>query len=284
MSRHKAATPTSLRLPHRRLDWMIPRPRFPHLRRGTSKQQGSRGATHPLRMQYSGMASEARAQELDWIRNRGVYEKRPRAEMLAGGARAITLKWIDTDKGDARRPNYRSRLVAREIKAAREPHELPGAAELFSGMPPLESVKALCSLFVSRAYEGEDMCLATYDSSRAHFYGTPLRRLWVELPPEDAVGDKGPVVGLLKRTMYGTVDASARWQSDYAALLTQEGFQQGRSNPSIFWHQMKDIRLLCHGDDFMVVCSSASRLWFEKVLLFQCLYYQQNLLSGHQLK
>ena len=166
----------------------------------------------------------------------------------------------------SRRPNYRSRLVAREIKAARKPHELPGAAELFSGMPPLEAVKALCSLFVSRAHGGEDLCLATYDISRAHFYGVPTRRLWVELPPEDTVGDKEPMVGLLKRTRYGTVDASARWQSDYAGLLTQEGFQQGKSNPAIFHHPKKDIRLLCHGDDFMVVCPSTSRVWFERVL------------------
>eukprot|EP00972_Heterocapsa_arctica_P039280 5786548-Heterocapsa_arctica.AAC.1 len=46
-----------------------------------------------------------------------------------------------------------------------------------------------------------------------------LRVGWVELPDEEKIGDKEPMVGLLKKTMYGTVDASARWQSDYASLL-----------------------------------------------------------------
>ena len=56
---------------------------------------------------------------------------------------------FDTDKGDADRPNYRSRLVVREIKKAMKKSDVPFAAELFSGMPLLESVKALFSLWSS---------------------------------------------------------------------------------------------------------------------------------------
>ena len=60
----------------------------------------------------------ARQEELEWCRGRGVWEKVTRSEMLMGGKKAVTLKWIDTNKGDALQPRYRSRLVAREIKKA----------------------------------------------------------------------------------------------------------------------------------------------------------------------
>eukprot|EP00971_Amphidinium_carterae_P195682 3883398-Amphidinium_carterae.1 len=57
------------------------------------------------------------------------------------------MKWVDTDKGDATRPNYRSRLVCREVKKAKRPQLK--ASELFSSMPPLEAIQTLCSLFMS---------------------------------------------------------------------------------------------------------------------------------------
>ena len=48
----------------------------------------------------------------------------------------LTLTRVDVD-----RPNYRSRLVAREIKKGMKKSDVPSAAEHFSGTPPLESVK-----------------------------------------------------------------------------------------------------------------------------------------------
>ena len=60
-----------------------------------------------------------------------------------GSRKAMLLRWIDTDKGDAGRPNYR------DIKKATKKSGVPTAAELLTRMPTLESVKALFSLFVS---------------------------------------------------------------------------------------------------------------------------------------
>ena len=63
---------------------------------------------------------------------------------------------------------------------------VPSAAELLSGMPPLESVKALTSLFVSHNQETNGKrTLAMYDISRAHFHGVPVRRVFAELPDEE---------------------------------------------------------------------------------------------------
>ena len=101
--------------------------------------------------------------------------------MDAEGAKAVSLRWVGTDKGDAGRPNYKSRLVVREIKKALKKSDVHSAAELFSGISALETVKAPLSLFVSHNQEEEKgkRTLAMYDISRAHFHGVPVRSvLW----------------------------------------------------------------------------------------------------------
>ena len=75
----------------------------------------------------------------------GVWEPVFRNDLEAEGAKSVSLRQIDTDIRDADRPNYRSRMVLREIQKATEKLDVPSAAELFSGMPPLESEKStLC--------------------------------------------------------------------------------------------------------------------------------------------
>ena len=95
------------------------------------------------------------------------------------GAKARPCVASQTDKVDADRPNYRSRLLVREIKRAMKKSDVPCAAELFSGMPPLENV-----LFVANTQEEakSKLSLAMYDISLAHFHGVPVRRVFVELP------------------------------------------------------------------------------------------------------
>ena len=48
----------------------------------------------------------------------------------------LKLKWIDTNKGDERLFNIRSRLVCTEIRRR-------GMEAIFSATPPLESLRAL---------------------------------------------------------------------------------------------------------------------------------------------
>ena len=74
------------------------------------------------------------------------------------------------------------------------------------------------SLFVSHSQKEANgtRILAMYDISRAHFHGVPVRSLFVELPDaekERLASEEGSQlehVGLLRKCMYGTVDASAR--------------------------------------------------------------------------
>ena len=123
---------------------------------------------------------QARREEVQWCRGVGVWDPVLRKDMNAEGAKTASLRWFDTDKGDAARLNYRSRLVVQEIKKVMKRSGFLSAAELLSGMPLLESVKAFfsLSLFVSHTQEEAKgkRVLAMYDISRAHFHGTPVRR------------------------------------------------------------------------------------------------------------
>ena len=58
------------------------------------------------------------------------------------GKAPIGTRWIDINKGDEKAPEYRSRLVAQEIK--RDKRE-----DLFAATPPLEAKKILFSLAVT---------------------------------------------------------------------------------------------------------------------------------------
>ena len=93
----------------------------------------------------------ARKPELAWIHTAEVYTKRSLEEYYERTGKApITLKWIDRNKGDTVKPNYRSRLVVRENK--KQHGSLPGHM-LFTNMPPLEAAKILCLRQSGRASE-----------------------------------------------------------------------------------------------------------------------------------
>ena len=209
--------------------------------------------------------AEARASELAWVKKQGVYEKVDESLCWAETGRApITLKWVDRNKGDDIKENFRSRLVVREVKSQGQAALIPDYA-LFSSMPPLEGLKILCSLLTSmkRSTAGKQLTLKLTDISRAHFYGKAERRVFVTLPEGD---EEQGMCGLLKRTMYGTRDASAVWQRSYTTLLRKHGFQTGKAYPCTFYHAEMDVRLLVHGDDFLVLSDEDGHRFVDKIL------------------
>ena len=56
-------------------------------------------------------AVESRKKEMDFFRRMKVYRKVPRAKVRQMGGKIITTRWLDINKGDDKRPNYRSRLI-----------------------------------------------------------------------------------------------------------------------------------------------------------------------------
>ena len=86
----------------------------------------------------------------------------------------IGTRWIDTDKGDAKSPNYRSRLVAKEYKVDDRP-------DWFAAAPPVECVR----LLVSKAAQAKSHKVLYVDISRAYFYAKSVRPTYIKLPSED---------------------------------------------------------------------------------------------------
>ena len=75
----------------------------------------------------------ARLEEIRQFHSHGVYKKVPMEERWKStGSKPIKVKWVDINKGDEINPEYRSRLVAKEIKNDKRD-------DLFAATPPLEA-------------------------------------------------------------------------------------------------------------------------------------------------
>lgn len=52
--------------------------------------------------------------------------------------------------------------------------------------------------------------------------------------------------------MYGTRDACLNWEEEYVRFMKSVGFVNGKSNPCLFYHPGKDLRVAVYGDDFTI--------------------------------
>ena len=78
---------------------------------------------------------QARIEEMEEFRKHKVYKKVTVKECWdKTGREPIGVKWVDVNKGDNSSPDYRSRLVAQEIKTDKR-------EDLFAATPPLEAIK-----------------------------------------------------------------------------------------------------------------------------------------------
>ena len=132
------------------------------------------------------------------------------------------------------------------------------ASQVFSAMPPSETVKVVVSIMVSVSLsnKGKPLKLRHHDISRAHFQGTAQRLIYIKLPAEDRQMYGEDKVGRLIKSMNGTQDASHIWQLDCVNLFCGElgGFRRGKHCAALFHNPNQDVRMAVHGDDF--VCLS----------------------------
>ena len=106
----------------------------------------------------------------------------------------------------------RSRLVCREIKKAKDRDEQLGPEDVFSPLPPSEGLKMLVSTMMTGHEDGNHVDgpfeMATWDVSRAQFYGEARRWIYTYLPEgHEQVGK----LARLCRSMCGTRDAASIW-------------------------------------------------------------------------
>ena len=73
---------------------------------------------------------KARATEMEYFKNMGVYEIAPRSHVDECRGKLIDTRWIDTNKVHELNPEYRSRFVGREFNTGSDD-------SLFASTPPL---------------------------------------------------------------------------------------------------------------------------------------------------
>ena len=188
---------------------------------------------------------KARQDEIEYFRQMGVYEKVDVDECWRETGKApIAVRWVDINKGDSANPNYRSRLVAKEFNTGPCP-------ELYAATPPSECLRIMLSKMASGRGKGVSLMYA--DVSRAYFYAKAVRPVYVRLPEEDTgPGDEGRC-GKLMMSMYGTRGAALNWALEYGSTLRAAVYEQGRSNPCLFYNSKLDVAMMVHGDDFVAV-------------------------------
>ena len=215
------------------------------------------------------LVQEARRKELEYFLKKGVWRKVPRhrARQLSGRL-PISVRWVDVNKGDEIHPNYRSRLVARQIKALDK-----SGATYFAHAPPLEALRTVLSMAMTEVGDHKPdwrpnsptrTQVSFVDVSRAYFNAKVDKDAppcFVELPPEDS--DRDTLCGELLRHMYGTRMAADGWQEEYSMLLIRLGFEQGKACPNVFFHRSRDISCSVHGDDFTSSGPADALDWLE---------------------
>ena len=215
---------------------------------------------------------KARMVELEFFHSKGVWIKVPISDARRRTGRSpISVRWVDVNKGDEANPNYRSRLVARQMKA----HDHSGTS-YFAPAPPLEALRTVLSLAVTEIGDHKPVLdphspqrqqISFVDIKRAYFNAVIDEHdppTFVSLPAEDP--DSATKCARLLRHMYGTRMAADGWQEEYSTFLIGAGFVQGTASPNLFHHPARDIACSVHGDDFTATGPADALDWYEKAI------------------
>ena len=94
------------------------------------------------------------------------------------------------------------------------------------------------------------------------------RALCVALPlearsEEDDVEDNA---ALLQMSLYGTRGAAANFKNEVEHFMLGTGFTQGRYNPCTYYHRVKGLRSLVHGDELVPAGGRAEAKWLKQQL------------------
>ena len=84
---------------------------------------------------------EGKREDIDWVLKQKLFDCIPQSECTERQDRLSSLKWVLKKKEE----KVGARLVVREIKKAKSEDENLEPSDLFSAMPPVESLNALVS-------------------------------------------------------------------------------------------------------------------------------------------
>ncbi|MBV61870.1 MAG: hypothetical protein CMH65_11270 [Nevskiales bacterium] len=216
------------------------------------------------------MVRAARRKELEYFNSKLVWELRPRHEAKQRqGKPPISVRWVDVNKGDDVTPNYRSRLVAREIRRH-------GEEPIFAPTPPLESLRTVLS-FAATDLDGHSHVrdptssartqVSFIDIVRAYFCAAtdPNDPTYVELP-EEHPGKQQGLCGMLLKHMYGTRKAADGWHCESSGALQDLGFEVGDASACVFVHHQRRLHCSVYGDDLTTSGPKRDLDWFKAKL------------------
>ena len=132
--------------------------------------------------------------------------------------------WIDINKGNNVKKNYRSRVVAQEYNDGRKMEE-----DLFAATPPLEALRlVLRDVATMRKGQRKRKVLVLADVKKTFYEAKMKRQVCKELPPEDK-GEDGVEedrVGPLMLAMPGPRDATNAWHEEVVWWMAGIGFKR----------------------------------------------------------
>ena len=120
------------------------------------------------------LVHKARQEEMEIVHTFNAFTFVPLSECYtATGKCQLGTRWVDVNKGDTEKPEYRSRLVAKEIKK-------DNRQDLFAATPPLECKKLLFSMAVTKGIgytkdHMKGMKLDFIEVRRAYFHAQSKR-------------------------------------------------------------------------------------------------------------
>ena len=102
------------------------------------------------------------------------------------------------------------------------------------------------------------------DVTGAFLYGLMTRTVFIELPPE--LGGNGPMVGLLRKSLYGLRDAPLIWKRHLTGTLLTHGFQESPTMPGLLKHTERELKISVHVDDVLITGVETDLDWLQYML------------------
>ena len=176
-------------------------------------------------------------EELKEVRRSDLHTKVPTKKCYDVIGKALkTTRWVDINKGgDSVNPEYRSRIVGRELKKKDIYRD-----DLFAATPPLEATKLLFSFATTegighpKGKPNKGIKIEFIDVRRAYYQAKAQRDLYVQLPGGDR--EEG-MYGRLNKALQGIRDAGQCWEYEYNKLMREAGFSRGICSPCVFYHK-----------------------------------------------
>ena len=192
------------------------------------------------------MVKKARELEMQYMEDLKVLEDSDQdACMAETGRPPIPTNWVDINKGDSLRPNYRSRLFCQETRG-RSTIGVEDWAATFAATRPYEPCKLQPSLMMTglrSQVEGDDDVLVLLDTSRGHLHSPLASAVFVTID--------GKVHKLLK-ALNGLRGAGAAFDGKVLDVLNLMGVSLGKFSICVGYQKVMDtlVMLVRWGDDF----------------------------------